>query len=242
MKKSACGIKAVIFDMDGLMFDTERIAAVGWRYAGEKLGFEITEQELCQLRGLNVIAGRKLFHTWYGDRVTYDEGRSLRAAYVKQYIEKHGTPVKDGLEDLFAYLTSHGYQKAIATSSSRETAERYFQSAGLAFDFEQSVCVAVSKPAPDIFRKAAEKLNLKPEQCLVLEDSYNGVRAGAAAGCQVVMIPDIQEPDEEIRKLCRKVCRNLREVIPVLENRSKNDQNDVLEGSEGNINFREKRD
>ena len=191
MKKSACGIKAVIFDMDGLMFDTERIAAVGWRYAGEKLGFEITEQELCQLRGLNVIAGRKLFHTWYGDRVTYDEGRSLRAAYVKQYIEKHGTPVKDGLEDLFAYLTSHGYQKAIATSSSRETAERYFQSAGLAFDLEQSVCgteVAVSKPAPDIFRKAAEKLNLKPEQCLVLEDSYNGVRAGAAAGCQLSLI------------------------------------------------------
>lgn len=231
MKKSECGIKAVIFDMDGLMFDTERIAAMGWRHAGEKLGFEITEQELCQLRGRNVIAGRKLFHMWYGDRVTYDEGRSLRAAYVKQYIEKHGTPVKDGLEDLFAYLTSHGYQKAIATSSSRETAERYFQYAGLAFDFEQSVCgteVAVSKPAPDIFRKAAEKLNLKPEQCLVLEDSYNGVRAGAAAGCQVVMIPDIQEPDEEIRKLCRKVCRNLREVIPFLENRSKIDQNDVL--------------
>ena len=214
-RKSGHKIDAVIFDMDGLMFDTERVAARGWKRAGEQLGFTISENELRQMRGRNVIAGRALFQEWYQGRISYDEARSVRTAYVTEDIEKEGTPVKEGLPELFKFLKEKGYRKAIATSTQRETAEWYFSHASLPFDFEESVCgteIKKGKPAPDVFVAAAEKLGLPPERCLVLEDSFSGVRAGAAAGCSVIMVPDLQEPDEEISSLCLAVCRTLREV------------------------------
>lgn len=213
-------IKAVIFDMDGLMFDTERIEACAWHQISEEMGFEITEENLRQLRGRNLEGGRKLFQEWYGGRVSYDEGRKRRAAYVNRYIEEHGTPVKEGLLELFLYLREKGYQKAIATSSSRETAIWYFEKAGIAFDFEISVCggeVEQGKPAPDIFLEAVRRLGLRGEECLALEDSFNGVRSAAAAGCQVIMVPDMQQPDEEIRGLCLEICRNLSEAKQYLD-------------------------
>ena len=212
-------IKTVIFDMDGLMFDTERIAAQAWQETAGQMGFEITEERLRQLRGRNVIGGRKLFRQWYGDRVSYDEGRRRRALYVNRYIEEHGTPVKDGLAVLLDFLETHGYRKALATSSGRDTAVWYFQKAGLEFSFDVSVCggeAANGKPAPDIFLKAVEKLGLRPGECLVLEDSFNGVRAAAAAGCPVIMVPDLQEADEEIKGLCWKVLGSLKEVVDYL--------------------------
>lgn len=212
-------IKAVIFDMDGLIFDTERIAAKGWKSAGRQLGFTIDEPQLCQMRGRTASAGRQLFKEWYGDSVSYDEGRKIRTAYLEQYIRNHGTPVKTGLKELFAYLKENGYPKALATSSSRETAVWYFECAGLDFDFDQSVCqgeVVNSKPAPDIFLKAANKLGLPPENCLVLEDSFSGVQAGTAAGCHVIMVPDLQEPDSKVCDMCDMVCRTLQDVISCL--------------------------
>lgn len=213
-------IKAVIFDMDGLMFDTERIAACAWQQIAGEMGFEITEERLRQLRGRNLEGGRKLFQEWYGGQVSYDEGRKRRAAYVNQYIEEHKMPVKEGLLELFGYLKEKGYRKAIATSSSRETALWYFEKAGLEFDFEISVCggeVERGKPAPDIFLEAVRRLSVKAEECLVLEDSFNGVRSGAAAGCQVIMVPDMQEADDEMRGLCLGICRTLSEVKEYLK-------------------------
>lgn len=214
-RKPGNKIEAVIFDMDGLMFDTERVAAQGWKMAGEQLGFHISETKLRQMRGRNVIAGRALFQEWYNGRISYDEARDIRTAYVTEYIEEKGTPVKDGLPELFRYLKENGCRKAIATSTQRETAEWYFAHASLPFDFEVSVCgteIKNGKPAPDVFLTAAAKLGLPPERCLVLEDSFSGVRAGAAAGCSVIMVPDLQEPDEETASLCLAVCRTLREV------------------------------
>lgn len=212
-------IKAVIFDMDGLMFDTERVAAEGWKSAGRQLGFSIDEPQLRQMRGRTAAAGKQLFKKWYGESISYDEGRKIRTAYLEQYVRDQGTPVKDGLIELFHYLKEQNIPKAIATSSTRETAIWYFERAGLPFDFNQSVCggeIANGKPAPDVFLKAAEKLGFAPEECLVLEDSFSGVRAGHGAGCHVVMIPDLQEPDEEIRGMCDAVYGTLGEVVGYL--------------------------
>lgn len=213
-------VKAAIFDMDGLMFDTERLASDSWKYAGEVLGFEIDDGKLSQTRGRNVADARSLFLKWYGDQVDYDEARSLRCEYLNSRLRQYGMPIKEGLTELLAYLKEKGYKRALATSTHRETVEWYFELAGLPLDYEAVVCgdeVENSKPAPDVFLKAAKKLDTDPRMCLVLEDSPNGIRAGASAGCKVVMVPDLDMPTEETQKLCMKICENLREVIEILE-------------------------
>lgn len=213
-------VKAVIFDMDGLMFDTERLAADGWKYAGGILGFEIDDEKLSQTRGRNVADARNLFFEWYGEQVDYDEARSLRCEYLNGWLNQYGMPMKDGLTELLAYLKEKGYKRALATSTHRNTVEWYFELAGLPMDFEAVVCgdeVEHSKPAPDVFLLAAKKLDTDPGMCLVLEDSPNGIRAGASAGCKVVMVPDLDRPTEEIEKKCLKICENLREVKEILK-------------------------
>ncbi len=212
-------IKAVIFDMDGLMFDTEKLAADGWKYAGNSLGFDIDDEKLSQTRGRNVADARKLFFEWYGDRVDYDKARSIRCDHLNSRLKQHGMPMKKGLCELLGYLKENGYKRALATSTHRETVAWYFELAGLPMDFDVVVCgdeVENSKPAPDVFLKAAKKLGTDPERCLVLEDSPNGIRAGSGAGCKVVMIPDLDHPTEEIIKLCLKICDNLSDIMEIL--------------------------
>lgn len=215
----AVKVKAAIFDMDGLMFDTEKLAADGWKYAGDVLGFEIDDEKLSQTRGRNVADARNLFFQWYGDQVDYDEARSLRCEYLNNRLNQYGMPMKEGLTELLAFLKEKGYKRALATSTHRNTVEWYFELAGLPMDFDAVVCgdeVEHSKPAPDVFLKAAKKLDTDPQKCLVLEDSPNGIRAGSCAGCKVVMVPDLDQPTVEIEKLCMKICENLRDVIRIL--------------------------
>lgn len=215
----AVKVKAAIFDMDGLMFDTEKLAADGWKYAGDVLGFEIDDEKLSQTRGRNVADARNLFFQWYGDQVDYDEARSLRCEYLNNRLNQYGMPMKEGLTELLAFLKEKGYKRALATSTHRNTVEWYFELAGLPMDFDAVVCgdeVEHSKPAPDVFLKAAKKLDTDPQKCLVLEDSPNGIRAGACAGCKVVMVPDLDQPTVEIEKLCMEICENLRDVIRIL--------------------------
>lgn len=213
-------IEAVIFDMDGLIFDTERLAACGWKEAGTQLGIPITDVEIGQIRGRNIASSRKLFREWYGEAVDYDVVRAIRTAYVNRVVEEQGTPVKPGVRTLMAYLKEQGIRRALATSSQREVAERYFRLAQLPMDFDASVCgteIQNGKPAPDVFLLAAEKLGTAPECCLVLEDSPNGIRAGSAAGCHVIMVPDMDAPTEELAGLCDTVANTLEDVIGWLE-------------------------
>lgn len=229
------GIEAVIFDMDGLIFDTERLAACGWREAGRKLGILITDVEIGQIRGRNITSSRKLFREWFGDSVNYDEVRAIRTAYVNRVVEEHGTPVKPGVERLMRYLKENGIKRALATSSQREVAEKYFRLAELPMEFDASVCgteIQNGKPAPDVFLLAAKKLETAPEHCLVLEDSPNGVRAGAAAGCQVIMVPDLDAPTEALVGLCAEVAGTLEEVIAWLEQDEQQKSGGKARGSE----------
>lgn len=213
-------IRAVIFDMDGLMFDTEHLAAEGWKRAGAELGFDIDESRLSQIRGRNIASSRKLFNEWYGEQVDYDRARSIRCSYSEDYIKKFGMPVKAGLYELIFYLDVKGYKKAVATSTNRETVEKYFLNADIRTKFDAVICgdeITNSKPAPDAFLAAASKLQVESGNCLVLEDSPNGIRAGVNAGCSVIMIPDMDAPTTELKGMCTGVCTDLSKVITVLE-------------------------
>lgn len=213
-------VKAVLFDMDGLVFDTERLAEKGWLQAGKMFGFPMTIKETAFIRGRNALACQRLFQEWYGESDFYIRGKEIRNSYILDYIRENGMPVKEGMHELFVYLREHGIKTALATSTQRECVEEYFKYTDLPYAFDVTVCgteVKNGKPAPDIFLMAAEKLGVDPGQCLVLEDSPNGIRAGHAAGCKVIMIPDMDKPKENITKLCTKVYQNLREIITYLD-------------------------
>ena len=213
-------VKGVLFDMDGLMFDTERLDLEAWRHAGQKLGFPVDEQVLLALRGTTGPAAREKLRQAFGPGFDYDRTRRARLAYSGAWIEAHGMPVKPGLYALLETLRARGIPAALATSTSRETALSYLRKARVDGFFAAAVCggeVAHPKPAPDVFCAAARLLGLDPAGCMVLEDSPNGIRAAHAAGCIPVMVPDLTPPDEELRALCAAVVPTLEQVPALLD-------------------------
>ncbi|HHV28673.1 HAD family hydrolase [Acetivibrio mesophilus] len=217
-------ISLVIFDMDGLMFDTERIGREAWQKAGEALGIEIKPQFLLEIIGMNVKGAERVFEKYYGNSLTFYDLRNLRVKYGLDYIEKNGMPVKPGLFELLDYLDNRGIMKAVATSTERKRAEKYLSMAGITDRFDTIVCgdeVTYGKPEPDIFIEAAKRTGCKVEECIVLEDSANGIKAASKAKMLPVLIPDIRRPDE-VEKLVYRELKSLHDVIDLLESSKKN--------------------
>lgn len=206
--------------MDGLMFDTERIGYEGWKYAGSQLNIDISDSLIESFRGTGEKRKRKLFAEKFENTAEYDTAFSLRTTYAAEWIEKNGLPVKPGLKKLLNYLKENGFKTALATSSSREKAMAYLKMADVETYFTTSVCgaeVQNAKPAPDIFLAAAKALGLEPQQCLVLEDSRNGLEAAKAAGCKAVVIPDLSPAPSKEEGLWDANVESLEDVIPLLK-------------------------
>ena len=213
-------IQGVIFDMDGLMFDTERIYQRAWIEAGRRLGAPITDEVVLRIRGRNVADSRRLFGEMFGDSVDYDAVRAIRVQLSDEAIAKEGLPPKPGLYELFDALDARGINAALATSTVREKAMQYLSLAGLTGRFAASVCgdeVTVSKPDPGIFLRAAALLGVPAEACIVLEDSPNGITAAHRANAKPVMVPDLTPPDDALRAVCAAVVPTLSDVIPLLD-------------------------
>lgn len=211
-------IRGVIFDMDGLMFDTERIWATLWAPALRQLGQQPpTEAFIAGARGL---AGENMLRYLAQNYPAVPPQRLLDAVNaLGKTALANGAPAKPGLHELLAWLEAAGIPRAVASSSGRETIDRYLRIAGIGRLFAARVSgqdVARSKPDPAIFLRAAQALGLPPRDCLVLEDSFNGVRAGHASGAVTVMVPDLAQPTPEIRALCDACCRDLLEVRGLL--------------------------
>lgn len=213
-------IKGVLFDMDGIVLDTEKLYTHFWAKAAQALGFPMTIEMGLGMRSLSSAAGERQLKAYLGEGVDYQAVRNKRIEMMNAYIEEHGVEIKPGIHELLAYLKANGIKTSIATSSPLDRTRKYLSQVGLVDDFDELVSghmVEHGKPEPDIYLFAASKLGLKPEECLVLEDSPTGILAAFRAGCVPVMIPDQDKPAEEVKGRVYAVAENLLTVCELME-------------------------
>ena len=184
----------VIFDMDGLMFDTEKVFIKAWDYAGEKIGIGKAGYMVYKTLGMSIVASYEIWNEEFGDRYNQEELRKYTKEFLKNYYENNKVPVKQGLYVLLEYLKNANAKLAVASSSPRWEVEKHLNDAGIIDYFSAIICgdmVEKSKPAPDIYIKACEMLNENPEECIAFEDSKNGLLSAYRAGCKPIMVPDL---------------------------------------------------
>lgn len=211
--------QAVVFDMDGLMFDSERMIQRSWDVVGVKMGFGKMGKDIYHTLGLNNAERERYFKSAYGEDFPYLEFRENYRAEVARDTRQNGTPVKKGLYELLEVLKEKQMKLAVATSSSYENTVELLKETKVYSYFQEIVTgnmVEHSKPAPDIYQKACEKLNVLPEHALALEDSYNGIRSGYAAGMKVIMIPDLLTDSSCVDELLFAKMESLAEVAEAL--------------------------
>lgn len=212
-------IKAVLFDMDGLMFDTERLAVRFWKEAGAEFGLTLGDEFLLYSRGSRMEEAWKLFSSCYGEDADYLGVRAREKELFFGYLKDHEIPVKPGLYELLAWLKEQEIKVILATSTVREVALGYLERTGVISYFDGYVCgdmITKSKPDPQIFYKAAELAGCLPSECAVLEDSYNGIYAAIAGGFHAVMVVDLMEPLEDMKEKLWARCDSLFEVKELL--------------------------
>lgn len=213
-------IQGVIFDMDGLMLDTESLAIPAWLKAGTTYGYPITEEHVAHTFGFSVKSMQEYFISLFGDEFPFEETLQIRKDYVNDWIDEHGVPFKTGLLQLLPFLKNSGYKIAVATSCDLERVTRYFHQGGIMDYFDSIVTgemVPRSKPHPDIFLKASENLGLDPSVCLGLEDSPAGLESIFRAGMTAVMIPDKIPYSDALKPFTSIVLNDLSEVISYLK-------------------------
>ena len=214
-------INGVIFDMDGLMFDTERASMRVWGEQLAQRGWQFTPALGNAIRGRNDAGIRAVLEQAYGPDFSYVPVRDGVRAGLLQLLDTEGMPVKPGLRELLEWLAENNIPRAIASSSRRVSVEHHCKSAGVMEYFDTVICgdmVTHSKPYPEIFLLAAKTMGVAPAQCLVLEDSFNGVRAGHAGGFVTVMVPDMDQPTPEITALYTRKADSLLTVRDWLKN------------------------
>ncbi len=213
-------VESVIFDMDGLMFDTERIAVETWRKLSVELGYPKLDGLIYTCFGTNYEFKRTYFAEVLGKDFPYDYFVEREREVTGGYLKENGIPLKKGLVELLDFLDESGIKKAVATSTPAKSALVTIERSGLLHRFDAIVtgdAVEKSKPEPDIFLTACEKAGANPVNSIGLEDSYNGIRAIYAAGMKPIMIPDMVKPDEEISALCYKITDSLFDVIKIIK-------------------------
>lgn len=219
--KNQKGFGGVIFDMDGVIFDSEVLWQKAFQLANEKFGLQFTEeyrQSCCGKDEKLIRSELKIAHP----SLDVDSYRDFIVRNVAETIEKNGAALKEGFCELIDYLKLNNYKIALATSSKRERAIKLFGKKNLnPFDIFNGMVfsedVKISKPNPEIFLAAAQKMGLAPCNCIVLEDSLNGIQAAKLGGFVSIMVKDLIEPDEDSKKFCLSIVNNLCEVISYLK-------------------------
>lgn len=214
-------IKAVIFDMDGLLLDTEKLLVRFWVRAANEAGFPMTRENALSIRSLHRSFAIPYLRGLFGEDFDYFKIRSRRMELMNEHLKTHPLELKDGADELISYLIENGLMTAVATATDLERTRDYLTRVGLLEKIDRIVCATMveqGKPKPDIYLYAAEQLGFEPCECIALEDSPNGVRSAASAGCRTIMVPDLTQPDSELAALISAKADSLFDVINIIEN------------------------
>lgn len=208
-------IKAVIFDMDGVLIDTEKYLVKYWIQAGQEFGFGMKPEHGLLIRSLAGKYAGPLLQEIFGPSFDYPAVRARRKALMADHIARNGIEKKPFVDKALDQLKEMGIKTAVATATDQERAGRYLKQIGIDHKFDRVICadmVENGKPQPDIYLYACQEMGELPENCMAVEDSPNGVRSAASAGLVTVMVPDLTQPDEEISRLLSEKVQDLGEI------------------------------
>ena len=214
MQQNIDKIKAIIFDMDGVLFDTEKIYLDVWTKVFDKYGYKMTKEIYCKVIATGRENVKKVFKEEFGENIPIDKMYKEKDEALYEEIKKK-IPIKDGAYDLLKYLKDKKYKIALATSASKERMEKQLNQSDFKKLFDEIVCredVEKAKPNPEIFLKAANKLKVSPEECIVIEDSSAGVEAAYKGNMTPIHVVDLKEADEKIKRYSYKSFNNLYEI------------------------------
>lgn len=206
-------IQAVIFDMDGVLFDSERITRIQWKIAADEYHISDVETAVKDCTGRSVDDTCVYLKKKYGDDFPAREFRQRCSILFHTYVDKAGLPLMPYAKEILQYLKEKGYRLALASSTRTVTVTKELKEAGMYDYFETVTCgdmVQHSKPAPDIYLMACDSLHLSPSVCAAVEDSPNGIRSAYAAGMKCIMVPDQIQPDDEIKQMLYQNCVSLK--------------------------------
>lgn len=208
-------IRGVIFDMDGLLLDTEAMYLKAWPPVGEMMGLSITEALAYDTIGLGAKETEEVFQAQLGAAFTLKRARPLIGQWIIDYVAQNGLAVKPGVWELIELLRRRSIPLGVGSSNTQRNVQAFLEEAKLLSYFDTIITadlVERAKPAPDIFLQAAKNLGLHPAQCIVFEDSPTGVEAAHAAGCVPVMVPDLLQPCEVTKARCFRIISSLEEA------------------------------
>lgn len=209
-------IKGVLFDLDGTLIDTEKLYQRFWVEAANRLGYPMKHEHALAIRAMAAVYAEPLLRQLVCPEFDYHAVRELRREIMEAYIDEHGVEAKPGLLPLLEALKARNLRIGLATATPEPRARKYLRMVGAEAYFDAVTCASMvkkGKPAPDIYLLAAERTGVLPGEALAVEDAPSGVQSAHAAGIRTVLIPDRDEPDEQLRALCYAIVPSLGDVL-----------------------------
>lgn len=213
-------IRAVIFDMDGVLIDTEKHYNAAWCQAATEAGFPFTREHALLLRSCEAKEGEKLMQGIFGPSFDYYVIRERRRELVRERLAQYGLEKKPGVEETLRFLRAKGIKTAVATATALDITKSHLTTIGVCDLFDSIVSaknVAHGKPEPDVYLYACEQIGERPQDCMAVEDSPNGIMAAYRAGLRTVMVPDLTQPDEELTKYLYACVNSLSDLCELVD-------------------------
>ena len=211
-------MSTILFDMDGTLFDTEKMYHAAWKETINHFGYEISKERLLKLRSFGRPFCIEQFKEWYGQDFDYPEVLKYRRALVNDMLDEQGIPLKPDVCETLEELRKRGHSLSVVTATYYERAAKNLEETGLLKYFDRVICATMvekGKPAPDVYQYACSELGIDPQEAYAVEDSPNGVMSAYKAGCRVIMIPDLSEATMEDRACCIAVAKGLPDLIDI---------------------------